>query len=296
MGSAMRLIERCSPVLFLMIWSSGTIFVKLGLEYASVSVFLTIRSVGATVALFVALTLITNTGEVWKKLYLTKSLLFQTVLTGLLLQAGYQSAFFLALYYNLSPGSLSIVLGTQPILTSLFAGEKLRLTGYLFLALGIFGLTISIIGAREIGSITSMGIIFGTISVIAISLGSAMQKKLKTDTVASAFYQSLSASLVFLIALPLTNIKLTITPEFILSATWMIVMVSTLGVLLMFYLLKYNSASNVGILFYVVPILTITLDYLIFDNGVTWTTVAGGLVVLGAVWGFRQTEIPEKQP
>ncbi len=291
----MKLLERCSPMLFLLTWSSGAIFVKLGLQYASVSVFLTIRSVGATVALFIAFTLITNRRKVWKKLYLTRSSLLRTILTGILLQVGYQSAFFLALYYNLSPGSLSIVLGTQPVLTSLFAGEKLRPTSYLFLALGIFGLTISIIGAREIGSVTSMGLIFGAISVIAISLGSAMQKKSKIDTIASAFYQSLIASLVFLVALPMTSIKLTITPEFILSATWMIVMVSTLAILLMFYLLKHNSASNVGTLFYLVPTLTITLDYLIFNNGVTWTTIAGALVVLAAVWGFRQTEAPEKQ-
>jgi len=47
-------LEKMAPILFLLMWSSGAIFVKLGLQDASVWSFLTLRATGA----FVIITLI----------------------------------------------------------------------------------------------------------------------------------------------------------------------------------------------------------------------------------------------
>ena len=43
----MNYLERLAPILFLLMWSSGAIFVKMGLENASVWSFLTLRATGA---------------------------------------------------------------------------------------------------------------------------------------------------------------------------------------------------------------------------------------------------------
>lgn len=282
----MNTLEKYSPLLFLLMWSSGAIFVKLGLQDASVSVFLTVRSVGASLALILVCLLIAGKQGLKAKLLLPKHLLLKAMAIGVLLQVAYQTAYFLALDYKLTPGILAIILGLQPILTPLFSNEKIGRSGYLYLLLGLVGLTISIFGARELGAITALGLFFGLISVIAISAGSVMQKKSVIDPVISAFYQAMTASCIFLIILPFTETKLNLTPTFILSATWMTIVVSTLAVLLLFRMLAKNSASKVGVLFYMVPIITMLLDYFTFGNKVTWITVAGALVVVLAVRGF----------
>jgi drug/metabolite transporter (DMT)-like permease len=227
-------------------------------------------------------------GGVLKKICLPKALFLRAVVMGVFLQVGYQVAYFLAIYYMLTPGVLAILLGVQPILTPLFAREKIGSQGYIFLFLGLLGLGVAVVGAREVGAVTLLGLIFGIFSVLAISIGSVMQKKSTIDPVVSAFYQNLTASFVFLVTLPATQVYLTITPAFILSAVWMIFVVSTLAVVLLFYMLAKNSASKVGILFYMVPVITIFLDYVTFGHRVSGVTVAGALLVIVAVRGFGQ--------
>ena len=287
----MYTLEKYSPLLFLLMWSSGAIFVKLGLEDASVSVFLTIRSVGASLALLIVCALIAGERGLKETLLLPKRLLLRAILIGVLLQVGYQTAYFLALNYKLTPGVLAIILGLQPILTPIFANEKIGKIGYFYLLLGLTGLTIAIFGARDLGAVTMLGLVFGLISVIAISAGSVMQKKSVIDPVIAAFYQALTASCIFLLLLPFTEIKLNLTPTFIVSATWMTIVVSTLAVLLLFRMLAKNSASKVGVLFYMVPVITMLLDYLTFGNKVTWITIMGALLVIVAVKGFGKVQL-----
>lgn len=281
----MNTLERYSPLLFLLMWSSGAVFVKLGLEDASVSVFLIVRSIGATAALFMVFLFITRGAGV-RSLLLPKPLLIRAILIGLLLQVGYQSAYFLALNNKITPGVLAIILGLQPILTPMFANEKIGKRGYLYLSLGLMGLVTAILGARTIGAVTGLGLLFGLISVMAISIGSVMQKRSVINPVISAFYQTLTASFIFLAVLPFTTLRLNLTPEFLVSASWMIVVVSTLAVLLLFRMLAKDSASQVGVLFYMVPVVTILLDYLTFGNTVSWITGAGAILIVIAVKGF----------
>lgn len=286
----MSTLEKYSPLLFLLMWSSGALFVKLGLEDASVSVFLTVRAIGASLALTVAWLWIAGEQGLKARLRLPKNLLLKAIAIGILLQVAYQTAYFLALDYKLTPGVLAIILGLQPIMTPLFASEQIGKSGYFYLFLGLTGLSIAILGARELGAVTAPGLLFGLISVIAMSAGSVMQKKSVIDPLTSAFYQTLTASCVFLAILPFTEIKLDITPAFLASAAWMIIVVSTLATLLLFRMLAKNSASKVGVLFYITPILTMFLDYLVFGNRITWITFAGASLVAFAVKGFGRAQ------
>jgi drug/metabolite transporter (DMT)-like permease len=282
----MHVLEKYYPLIFLLMWSSGAIFVNLGLEYASVSVFLAIRAVGSAVVLLMVCSLMTRHVSIGQCLRLERALLCRVLLTGVMLQVIYQSAYFLALSCQLTPGVLAILLGMQPIITALIGREKVSVRQYGCLALGFSGLIVAIAGARELGHITLPGLLFGIVSVLAISAGSVMQKKTRVDHVVSAFYQSLIASVIFILILPFTAIHLEVTPIFVFSAGWMIVVVSVLSVVILFRLLENNSATQVSTLFYLVPLLTVLLDYLVFGHTVSWLTAAGGLLIIIAVKGF----------
>ncbi|WP_459207874.1 DMT family transporter [Pseudomonas sp. MLB6B] len=284
----MSALERYAPLLFLLMWSSGAIFVKLGLEDASVSVFLTVRAIGATLALGVVCAVIVQRANMRTLLVLPRPLLLRAMVIGLLIQVGYQAAYFLALDQQLTPGVLAIILGLQPILTPALAQERLERASCCYLGLGLAGLIIAILGAREVGAVTAIGVLFGLVSVLAISAGSVMQKRSVIHPVASAFYQTLTASCVFVLALPFTQVALNVTPQFLVAATWMILIVSTCAVLLLFYMLSRKAASQVGVLFYLVPVVTVVLDYIVFGNTISWVTLFGALVIVVAVRRFSQ--------
>lgn len=282
----MTLLEKHAPLAFLLMWSSGAIFVKIGLQYASVSVFLLIRSAGATLSLLIIILIISKNNKNLLTILTSRKVISKAVLIGLVLQVGYQSAYFLALDYRLTPGILAIILGLQPILTPLLGRERIGSSGFFFLLLGLAGLVVAVFGAKEMRAITPAGVFFGVCSVLAISIGSIMQKHASIDPLISAFYQSLAAALVFLAIMPATLIHLEITMPFIISALWMILIVSTLAGLLLFYMLSRNSASKVSILFYLVPVITVLFDYIVFGNRISWMTGLGAILIIISVKGF----------
>lgn len=292
----MTTAEKYYPLAFLLMWSSGAIFVKLGLEDASVSVFLTIRSVGAVLALLIACWLTAPHYKLKESLLLPKALLIRVMCVGVLLQVAYQAAYFFALNHHMSPGVLALILGFQPLLTPIFASERIGRAGSLYLLLGLSGLTIALLGARELGSITAIGLCFGLGSVLAITAGAVLQKNTTINPVTAAFYHALIASITFLAVLPFTDIRLSLTPTFVVSALWMSTVVSTLAVVLLFKMLARNSASKVGVLFYMVPVITMAMDYLAFGNKINWLTLLGACLVMVAVKGFGATQAKPDTP
>lgn len=99
-----------STVLFVLLWSSGGIFSRLGLDHASAFAFLVLRfalACGVLVAI-----------GVWRKRLLpAPGTRARIAAVGLLMIGGYSSCYFLALEYGITPGVLATVLGVQPILT-----------------------------------------------------------------------------------------------------------------------------------------------------------------------------------
>lgn len=82
-----------APLLFLIMWSSGAIFVKLGLMSSSVWTFLAIRATGAMFVLAVVLA-IALPSDFRAAMTLPRQTILRAVLIGLLLQAGYQATYF----------------------------------------------------------------------------------------------------------------------------------------------------------------------------------------------------------
>ncbi len=292
----MTSFDKAAPFIFLLLWSSGAIFVKLGLEEASVSVFLAVRAAGALIALGIAWIWLVKQGRLARQSRLPRSVLGRVVITGVLLQVVYQAAYFLALDHHLTPGGLALILGLQPILTPVLARETIGRAGYGYLGLGLVGLTVALWGARDLGAVTAGGLVFGLASVLAITVGTIVQKGSTLNPVVSGFYQAVTATGLFLIVLPFTDLRLTVTPQFVLSASWMAVVVSTLAVLLLFRLLEKGSASQVSVLFYLVPLITLSLDYLVFGNTVSWVTACGALLVVVAVRGFGRDRRAAPEP
>ncbi|CAD5107508.1 hypothetical protein PSEWESI4_01781 [Pseudomonas carbonaria] len=120
-----------STTLFVLLWGSGAIFARLGLDHASAFAFLTLRFTLA----FALLMLFGLWRGRWLPAHGTRR---QVAVTGLLLIGGYTIFYLLALDRGITPGVLATVLGTQPILTLVLLERRIaprRMAG-LGLALG----------------------------------------------------------------------------------------------------------------------------------------------------------------
>ncbi len=284
----MKLLSWSAPVAFLIMWGSGAIFVKLGLLDASVWTFLAIRSVGAFLILGGICLYVFRRRLSASILLLPAALIMRMLLAGILLQVVYQGAFFLAIENGLSPGLLAIVLGLQPCLTSLLAREDVGMKGHLLLLLGFAGLGVSVTGARDVSSLAITGVVFAVVSVTAMSLGSVFQKRVELNPLVSALYQSMVAAVVFLIVALYVGPSWTPGPRLFFAASWMIVVVSVGATLLLLHMLSRGSAGSVSALFYLVPVVTMTFDYMVFGERVTLQTVIGSMLVVLSIVLFRK--------
>src|SRR5262245_39756930 len=125
-----RSIVISSTALFVLLWSSGAIFAKWGLEHSSTLALLILRF---TVAL-AALLLFGFRGQMLP----TLGSRFRVAITGVLLTGGYSAFYFLALEQGVTPGILATILGTQPILTLLFYERRLDISRLVGLTVALF--------------------------------------------------------------------------------------------------------------------------------------------------------------
>ena len=123
-----------STSLFVLLWSSGAIFSKLGLAHASPFAFLLIRFAIALVGLVILVPIL--------KLKLPrpgKPLLYAAT-TGLVLLGAYQIFYLLALDLNVTPGVMATIMGVQPILTAVLMERQRSWSRMFGLGLGLAGL------------------------------------------------------------------------------------------------------------------------------------------------------------
>tara|TARA_R110000823_G_scaffold299017_1_gene419680 strand:- start:1313 stop:2194 length:882 start_codon:yes stop_codon:yes gene_type:complete len=280
-------LTRVAPLLFLLMWSSGAIFVKSGLQDASVLSFLMVRSLGAL--LVMALLIMTFKKDEVRGLQLLpwKSWL-NIVLVGIFLQVLYQGFFFGSIAHGLSPGMLAIVLGCQPLLTPLLAFERIGGKGYLVLLFGFTGLVIAVFGGGKIDVITLLGVVFAFLAVLAMTIGTILQKRTHVNVIGSVLVQYCVSSFIFALAVLLFGFEVNPSPQFIFSALWMILVVSVGAILLLVFMLNSDKASKVAALFFLVPVITYILDYLVYSTPITLMTFIGGIMVVVALLLYRK--------
>ncbi|HEY4143703.1 MAG TPA: DMT family transporter [Pinirhizobacter sp.] len=202
------------------------------------------------------------------------------VANAVLLQVVYQAAFFLALAGGLSPGTLAVILGLQPFVTCLAAGDRLDRWRFAALGLGLLGLVMVVWGTRDVDAQAGWAMVLGFAAMTALALGTAFQRRIGGDPLRSATLQSLVSTLVFGGVVAFTGWDAKLNAAFVLSVIWMAVAVSVVATLLLLVMINRQQASRVGILFYMVPVVTACLDYLVFGTTIGWLAVFGAVMVV----------------
>ncbi|MHC3123967.1 DMT family transporter [Acinetobacter sp. GN11] len=276
------LASQSATSIFVLLWGSAAIFTRWGLDNASPIALLILRF---SIALIVLSLL-----AIFRKRLLPKhGTRKQVLLTGLLMIAGYSICYFKAMAHGVTPGLMATIMGIQPILTLCLLEkilQKERLFG-LFIALA--GLIILVWKSLTMSFIAPIGIFFALAALICITFGAIMQKNIQqapTDVLPLQYIVSL---VVCLFLVPFEHFEITWNSQLIISVLFLGILISVVAQLLLYRLLSQGNIVNVTSLFYLVPIVTALLDFLILKNTLPLAGLIGMIaILLGLMLVFKK--------
>lgn len=284
MADLQRPITANAPMLFVLLWSTGFIGAKYGLPYAEPFTLLFLRFV---LALLLLAPLVW-----WLRPAMAMSLAERghLMVSGLLLHGAYLGGVYVAIKLELSAGMTALIVGAQPVLTSLAApllfGERPRLAHWAGLALGFAGIYLILGGGAEAHAAPA-ALLAAIAALFGITVGTLYQKRFcaQHDLLAVTVHQYLPTVVLFgLGALLFETREVEWTAQFVAALLWLVFALSLGAMLLLTWLIKHGEASKVSSLFYLVPPVTAVMAWLLFDEPLGWLKVAGIALVALGVW------------
>ena len=254
------------PFLFVFFWSSafvsGQIIVQSASPFASLSFRFIIVALG-----FIIFAKIFN-----EKIFVKRSLIYQSAITGVLFHGFYLGGVFFSYSVGLSATLSALIVGLQPVLTNILSGpvlkEKVTITQWMGVLLGLIG-TIFVIGLDIGKSIPILGIIASVVALIGATTATIWQKKFtnKLSLSVNNFYQALAAAIFLFLASLIFEVSfINFTTSFILSMGWQIIMVSFGAFTILMYLIKIGTASKTSNLFFLVPPTTAVMAWFVLGE------------------------------
>lgn len=267
------LASQSATSIFVLLWGSAAIFTRWGLDNASPIALLILRfSIALTVLLLLA---------VFRKRFLPKhGTRKQVLLTGLLIIAGYSICYFKAMAHGVTPGLMATIMGIQPILTLCLLEKNLQKERLLGLFIALAGLILLVWKSLTMSFIAPIGIFFALAALICITFGAIMQKNIQqapTDVLPLQYVVSL---VVCLFIVPFEHFEITWNSQLIISVLFLGILISVVAQLLLYRLLSQGNIVNVTSLFYLVPVVTALLDFLILKNKLPLAGLIGMIAIL----------------
>ena len=254
------------PFLFIFFWSSAFVSGQIIVQSASPFASLSFRFI------IVALGFIIFAKIFKEKIFVKRSLIYQSAITGVLFHGFYLGGVFFSYSVGLSATLSALIVGLQPVLTNILSGpvlkEKVTITQWMGVLLGLIG-TVFVIGLDIGKSIPILGIIASVVALIGATTATIWQKKFtnKLSLSVNNFYQALAAAIFLFLASLIFEVSfISFTTSFILSMGWQIIMVSFGAFTILMYLIKIGTASKTSNLFFLVPPTTAVMAWFVLGE------------------------------
>jgi drug/metabolite transporter (DMT)-like permease len=226
------------------------------------------------------------------------------IVVGLLLHGCYIGGVFAAIDHGLPASVAALVVGLQPILTSVVVGpllgERFRPAQWLGLTLGFGGVALVLLGNLEVEGWAVGAILLALLALLGITAGTIYQKRFCADEdVRSASVVQYAAACVALLPLALAfdSGEIDWTPALVGSLAWMVVVLSVGAVSLLALIIRHGEAGKTASLFYLVPPVTAVLAWLWFGESLGWAGVLGiAITAVGVALVQRSGPPPASVP
>ena len=287
------MLTRLTPLLFVLLWSTGFIGAKYGLPYAEPLSFLAIRYV-LVIGLMTLLALAMRAPWPAKP----REALHIGV-TGLLVHAVYLGGVFMSIHRGLPAGISALVVGMQPLLTGALAGlllgERVSARQWSGLALGFGGVALVVGSKASVDGAAADALAHMLIPAVAallgITAGTLYQKRFcpRFDLRTGSVLQFLpSLALTALVASQTETMAIQWTGDFVFALLWLVLVLSIGAISLLNLLIRSGSAVNVASLFYLAPPTTALIAWAMFGETLSPLALAGMAVAVSGVWLARK--------
>ena len=243
-----------APALFLLFWSAGFSFGKLGLQHAEPMTFLALRY-GCVLVIVLPLVVALRppmpaSPADWGHL----------AAVGLLLQALYFGLTYFAFALGVSAGSVALIVSLQPILVALFvpwtAGEHVGGRRWAGLLLGLAGAGVVIAARSQVGGTTVAGLLAAVAALAAITAGTLYEKRFGVrhhPVTANAVQYAVAFAAILPAAVLLEGLRFEWVPELWIALGYLVVCNSLIAMTLLLAMIRHGEAARVSALFFLVP-------------------------------------------
>ena len=275
-----------APSLFVVLWSTGYISARLGLPYAEAGTFLMMRFALAAIVM-VALVVVSRAPLPASFREWAHCAVVGALVHGLYLYGGFAS-----IQEGLTPTTIAVVVGMQPVITAVLIGPilgeavNIRQWGGFFL--GTVGVVLVIVANfASIGFGSGAPAVFlSLLCVLSISVGTLYQKRFcaSVDLRSGTMIQLIIAAVMMWgISSWFETGHVEWTGTFVFALMWSVLVLSVGAYTLLWWLVRRKAATNVVSLFFLMPPVTAVFDWLLFDQTVSLITLMGIAIAVAGI-------------
>lgn len=269
---------------FVVIWGSGYLATKVGLQYAPPFTFLTLRF---TIGLLLVIPIALLVKPAWPA---SLSQWLHVAAAGLLMHAINLGGSHYAQYLGMSAGITALILALQPLVTAVAAtpllGERLKALQWVGVALGLAGVALVVWHKIDLDAMSAASLVGVLIALAAVTAGTLYQRIFcpVVDLRAASVVQFAATALLLApFAIVVEGFEFRWTWELLAAIGFLVIFASIFAVNALHTLMRRGEATRVTSLLYLTPIIAVALEWLMFGIYPTWLTALGIAVTCAGV-------------
>ena len=278
---------------FVVIWGSGFIATKIGIQYAAPFTFLSLRFAFGILCL---IPLVLWLKPAWPK---TQREWLHVIIAGLLMHAVHLSGSHYAQYLGMSAGIAAVILALQPLATALIArgsGDRVTRLQWFGIALGFAGVALIVWHKIDVRAVSLGSLMAVLVGLAALTVGTLYQRKFcpTVDLRSSALIQ-FAVSLVAILPLSIAfeGAKVQWSWPLLGAIAFLVIGASILAVNALHTLMRHGEATRVTSMMYLPPIFAVAMEYLVFSVVPTAISVVGIAVTsVGVAMAMHRARVP----
>lgn len=258
---------------FVLLWCTGYPAGKIALGHSAPFTLLGMRF-GAAGLLYAALAVSAHAS--WPR----GRIAWHSAMVGALSLALQFGGVYLGIALGANVGIAALMIGTMPIATALLSllfGEPVRGQQWFGFAFGFAGVALVVGDRLDPGTAGIGAYVALLIGLLGISAGTLYQKRYGSDVDlrAGLTLQNLSATLLLLPLALFEGFRMDASPALFASLSWLILINSMGGFALLFLLLRRGAATEVATLFFLMPPVAATMNFLVLGENLSAFKLAG---------------------
>lgn len=269
---------------FVLVWGSGYLASKTGLQYAQPFTFLTLRYCFGVLCM---LPWVLWSRPRWPA---NRTEWLHIGVAGLLMHAINLSGSHHAQTLGLSAGITALLLATQPLFTALiahrFLGQRLVARQWAGVAVGLLGVTLVVWHKVDVQAVPGSALLAVLIALAAITAGTLYQRRFcpTADLRSASLIQfALSAAVLAPLAWGIEGFVVRWSWPLAASVVFLVVFASILATNTLHLLMRRGHATRVTSLFFLTPIVAVLLEWAMFGVVPTLVSAVGIAVTTAGV-------------